>query len=498
MIKAVAYGRVSTNKDEQLDSLETQQCFFEEYARKNGYDLIKIYADEGKTGTRMKNRNQLIQLLSDAHKQLFEVVLIKDISRLARNVVDFLTSIRQLKSLGIRVIFVNYDQTSSDSSEFMLTMLSAIAQEESYNTSKRIKFGKKVNAEKGRVPNFVFGYDKTLGDYFNLTVNSSEAEIVKEIFDLYVNKNLGANKIAQELNSKNIKTKRNSVWTQIAVSRLLRNPIYTGKIINGKEEVKDFLTGERKNLDKEQWIVMDRPDLRLISDELFERAKRITGSRKESFKRTKERNSQKHTFSKMIKCQHCGASFRRCERKYKNTYIKWVCSTRNTGGVHSCSNNVAVDEAILLEEIKKYFINILKDKENITQNILKEFNKQYKNINVDMVTEKEINREIEKIKKSKKKYMDMYEGEIISLEELKEHTKEQNEEIKKLNKELELVKESLGKNDSVKNIIHEKFKDISCVISSQNINNTMLMQIIDKIIVSNDGNVHIYFKLISD
>jgi len=498
MVKAVAYGRVSTNKDEQLDSLETQQSFFEEYARKNGYDLIKIYADEGKTGTRMKNRNQLIQLLSDAHKQMFEVVLIKDISRLARNVVDFLTSIRQLKSLGIKVIFVNYDQTSSDSSEFMLTMLSAIAQEESYNTSKRIKFGKKVNAEKGRVPNLVFGYDKTPGDYFNLTVNESEAEVVKEIFDMYVNKNLGANKIAQELNFRNIKTKRNAQWTQIAVSRLLRNLIYTGRVINGKEEVKDFLTGERKGLEKEQWIVMEKPELRLISDELFERAKRITGSRKEAFKRTKERNSQKHTFSKMIKCEHCGASFRRCERKYKNTYIKWVCATRNTGGVHSCPNNVVVDEDILLKEIKNYFLNILKDKENITQNILKELDKQYKNINTDIITEKEIKREIERIKKSKKKYMDMYEAEIISLGELKEYTKDQNEEIKKLNNELELIKESLGKNDSIKNILNEKFKDISCIISSQNINNTMLRQIIDKITVSKEGDVNIYFKFFSE
>ena len=142
-MKVVAYCRVSTNKEEQLDSLESQQKFFGEYSKRNGYSLIKIYADEGKSGTKMKNRTELLKMLSDANKGLFDVVLIKDVSRLARNTLDFLTSIRKLKALGIKVIFVNYDQTSSDSSEFMLTMLSAIAQEESANISKRVKFGKK-------------------------------------------------------------------------------------------------------------------------------------------------------------------------------------------------------------------------------------------------------------------------------------------------------------------------------------------------------------------
>ena len=158
-MKTVAYCRVSTNTEGQLDSLENQRSFFLEYAKKHNYDLIRIYADEGKSGTSIKNRLQLQQLLVDAKEKKFDLVLIKDVSRLARNTVDFLTSIRKLKSCEIKVVFVNYDQTSSDSSEFMLTMLSAIAQEESANTSKRIKFGKKVNAVKGRVPNICYGYE---------------------------------------------------------------------------------------------------------------------------------------------------------------------------------------------------------------------------------------------------------------------------------------------------------------------------------------------------
>jgi DNA invertase Pin-like site-specific DNA recombinase len=241
-MNAVAYCRVSTSKDEQLDSLEAQQNFFAEYAKKNGYNLIKIYPDEGKSGTKIKNRTQLLKLLVDASRKQFDVVLIKDVSRLARNTVDFLTSIRQLRSYGIKVVFVNYDQTSSDSSEFMLTLLSAIAQEESANTSKRVKFGKKMNAENGRVPNFVYGYDKIKGEYFSLSINESEAKIVKRIFEMYVSGNYGQNKIAMQLNKEGLKTKRGCKWSQNAVSRILSNTIYIGIVANGKEEVEDFLS----------------------------------------------------------------------------------------------------------------------------------------------------------------------------------------------------------------------------------------------------------------
>ncbi|HHX55885.1 MAG TPA: recombinase family protein, partial [Clostridiales bacterium] len=198
-MKTVAYCRVSTNKEEQLDSLEGQRSFFQVYAKKHNYDLINIYADEGKSGTTMKKRLQLQQLLIDGRRNEFELVLIKDVSRLARNTVDFLTSIRRLKSYGIRVVFVNYDQTSSDSSEFMLTMLSAIAQEESANTSKRIKFGKKVNAEKGRVPNLCYGYDKINGKNYELEINKKEAEVVGKIFEMYTEELIGTNRIAKRL-----------------------------------------------------------------------------------------------------------------------------------------------------------------------------------------------------------------------------------------------------------------------------------------------------------
>ena len=129
-MRTAAYCRVSTNKAEQLDSYGAQQEFFKDYCQRHGFNLLRIYGDEGKSGTKIKNRKQLLELLSDAEQGLYDIVLIKDPSRLARNTVDFLTVVRKLKACGVQVTFVNYDLSSSESSEFMLTMLSAIAQEE--------------------------------------------------------------------------------------------------------------------------------------------------------------------------------------------------------------------------------------------------------------------------------------------------------------------------------------------------------------------------------
>ena len=123
-------------------------------------------------------------MMADAEHGLFDMVVVKDISRFARNTVDLLQNVRRLKTLGIETQFLTANMTSMGNSEFVLTIFGALAQEESANTSKRIKFGKKVNAEKGRVPNIVYGYDKTIGDYFNLTINEKEANVIRSDFSV--------------------------------------------------------------------------------------------------------------------------------------------------------------------------------------------------------------------------------------------------------------------------------------------------------------------------
>ncbi len=510
-MKAVAYCRVSTSKDEQLDSLESQQTFFTEYAKRNGLELIHIYADEGKSGTKMKNRTELLRMLSDARKNLFETVLIKDVSRLARNTLDFLTSIRSLKALGIKVIFVNYDQTTSESSEFMLTMLSAIAQEESANTSKRVKFGKRQNAEKGKVPNLVLGYDKIPGNYFHLDINKEEAEVVRRIFHMYTEGNVGANRIARVLNEEGLKTKRSCQWTQIAVTRILNNPIYIGRIINGKQEVEDFLTGKRITLEKKQWLLAENPELKIVEEGVYLKAQKLLQSRQTSFKQTKKRTSEKYVLSQLITCCSCGSSFRRLVRKYKGTYITWVCNGRNSNGVDFCNNKITIDEEELLLSINEYFIYYLQRNANWHQVLAKEIkNHINKNVN-NSDSEKSILSQIKKLNKDKEKYIDMYTNDIISLEELKEKTNCIHKSIEynqtKLNGIILNVNSNIEALKDVSypdNILYQVGKStwsseaLINILKPELFNNNMIKRIIERIEVNADGSVNIYIRLFKE
>ena len=493
-----AYCRVSTDKSDQLNSLETQKEFFLEYTKRTGDNLIKLYADEGISGTKIKNRKEFQRMLADAEKGLFDMVVVKDISRFARNTVDLLQSVRKLKSLGIETQFLTANMTSMGNSEFVLTIFGALAQEESANTSKRIKFGKKMNAEKGRVPNIVFGYDKTAGDYFNLSINENEAMAIRQIFQWYTEEGYGGSKIANMLNERGIKTKRGNNWSQNSVCRILTNEIYTGKIINGKEEIADFLTGQRKEKDESEWLVTIRPELRIIEDEVFDKAQDILKGRHDSFKITHERQSNKYLFSTLIKCKECGWTFRRTVRKYKNTYVRWVCSGHNGKGADSCPNAVTVDEEELIQALQDYFQEILSKKKKVINYVIKEFQRVYKAKDENIEYEKQLNTELNKLRKSREKYMDMYTDDLISREELNEKIGGMRKEIERLENELKMVSYHLTKGEQLEAILNSTFKQLEDITDVHEMTNAQLKRLINKIEVDKDGNVDIYLRLIGD
>ena len=493
-----AYCRVSTDKEDQLNSLEIQKEFFLEYTKRTGDNLIKLYADEGISGTKIKNRKEFQRMLADAEKGLFDMVVVKDISRFARNTVDLLQSVRKLKALGIETQFLTANMTSMGNSEFVLTIFGALAQEESANTSKRIKFGKKMNAEKGRVPNIVYGYDKTIGDYFNLSINEEEAKVIRQMYKWYTEEGFGGAKIANMLNERGVKTKRGNNWSQNSVCRILTNEIYTGKIINGKEEVADFLTGQRKEKDESEWLVTIRPELRIIDDEIFDRAQGILKGRHDSFKMTHERQSNKYLFSTLIKCKDCGWSFRRTVRQYKNTYVRWVCSGHNGRGADSCPNAITVDEEELIQVLQEYFQEVLSKKKKVIDHVIKEFQRVYKAKDENIEYEKELNAELNRLRKSREKYMDMYTDDLISREELNEKIGGMRKEIERLENELKMVSYHLTKGEQLEAVLNSTFKQMEDITDVHEMTNTQLKRLINKIEVDKDGNVDIYLRLIGD
>ncbi len=497
-MRIAAYCRVSTDKEDQLNSLEAQKKFFSEYTKRTGDTLVRLYADEGISGTKIKNRKEFLKMMSDAERDFFDLVVVKDISRFARNTVDLLQNIRKLKSLGIETQFLTANMTSMGNSEFVLTIFGALAQEESANTSKRVKFGKKINAEKGKVPNLVFGYDKTNGDLFHLTINRREAEAVRMIFRFYQEEGYGAAKIANKLNERGIKTKRNCKWSANAVVRILTNEIYTGKIINGKQEVADFLTGQRKQKDSAEWLITERADLKIVKPEDFEKVQKIMQSRGQTFKLDKERHSNKFLFSTLIKCKDCGWSFRRVERTYKNTYVSWVCSGRNGKGANSCPNRISIAENDLIKALTDYFACILANQKNVVKYIVSEFEKVYKTKDENIDYEKQLTAELNKLTKSRQKFMDMYTDDLISREELNRRLAGVRQQIEYIEKELKMVVSHLIKHEQLEGILNKTFRSIEDITDVSQMTNAQLRKLIQRIEVDKDGNVDVYLNLFQE
>jgi site-specific DNA recombinase len=499
-LKVACYCRVSTEKEGQLDSLEKQVLFFRELVEQRNYELFNLYTDEGISGRQMKKRPQFMKMMADARTCKFDAILVKDISRFARNTLDFLTCIRELKSIGINIYFININMDIEECSEFMLTILASMAQEESKNLSARVKFGKKINAAKGRVPNFVFGYNRI--DAFLLEINEIEAQTVRDIFNMYVNKGYGEAVIANELNNKKILTKKNRTkWSQKTVGDILQNQIYIGKIINRKTEVVDFLTGKRKKLAAEMQIIVEKPEFKIIDDKTFEMARIIIKSRGEIFKMAYKgvaRPSNKYPLSNLIKCSECGFSFRRCNRKYSENgkeYVWWTCSYRNTYGKDQCINNLKLYEEDMHNALISFFKTLFGCREDmekmITINIRQLMDENNGRFSNDIDTLKS---EQTKLNKEKQKYMEMFKNDIIDISELKSHTDGLNTRLRSIESKLLMIEKSSIVDINIERAIKGYFDNLEQFISPAVLDNVLLKRIVDKILVYPTGEIKIFLK----
>lgn len=431
-----AYCRVSTEKEAQLESLKNQKEFFQQFCIRQNHELVHIYADEGISGKQMRKRKQFISMIEDAKAGRFDVVAVKDVTRFARNTVDFLEVIRDLKAHGVKVIFVNHNMDSMEGSEFILTIFAAAAQDDSARLSKRVKFGKDMNAKKGRVPNLVYGYDKV--DTFTLKINEEEAQVIKKIFEMYTSGQYGATKIAFHLNEHGYKTKRGGKWYNNSVTRILTNELYIGILITKKSEVVDFITGKRKLNKEDEQYVLQRPEYQIVDNVSFDGAKRILASRVNEFKLGGKRASMKYPLSNLIYCKECGYAYRRVKRQYAKggtTYVRWACSKRNAQGKDACSNKTILSEEQLTSTLMRYIDGMLADRIQVKKDAIRLIKKRLSKYE-DQGDGVILLSELSKLKKKKARYMEMYSEELITLEEVKVVTQSINLKISDLKDEM--------------------------------------------------------------
>lgn len=490
--RAACYCRVSTKKEEQLRSLEMQKQFFTEYCRNNNeYELYRIYADEGISGKSIKNRKAFDQMIKDAKTGCFDVILVKDFSRFARNTVDLLTVVRMLKGIGIEVYFVNYNMTNFGDSELVITMMGALAQEESAALSKKLKLSKNMTARQGRVPNFVYGYERI--DKYTLKPDEYEAGWVRKIFELYVDEGMGTARIAEYLNNNNVKTKKkiSRGWTQHAVASLLRNQLYIGRVVNKKSEVIDFTTGKRRELDRKDWIVIERPEFAIIDLKLFNKAQELLDLRKDSFRLDKRRPSSKYPLSNLLVCANDGYSFRRCCRKYSENgkiYKWWTCSYRNAAGVSACGNNIRVDEEEMHKAIIGFLQSIAGDRESVEKRAgscaAAELQRKYR----ENFGQRKLLSELESLKIKRSRLIDLYTDGSIGKNALKGKLDSISKRIDEINAELNIY-------ENFKSIKSDMGKYISVFLDNIEsrpdglLKNTFLKTIFEKFMVHEHGEI---------
>lgn len=495
-MRIAAYCRVSTDKDEQLDSLNHQKEFFVEYAKRSDHELVRLYADEGISGTSLKKREEFKRLLRDAELGLFDMVVVKDISRFARNTVDALQSIRKLKSMGICTLFLTANMDSMGDSEFILTLFSAMAQEESSNLSKRVKWGKRINAEKGRVPQRIFGYDRI--DNFTLEINPGEAEIVRKIFSLYNDQGLGCRTISATLNRDRDKTKLGSDWDARNVRRILVNPIYCGILINHKYEIEDFLTGRQIRLPEEEQFCHSRPAWAIVTPEAFRKAQEIMASRRTQYDSgepfTAGRYSAKHTFSTLIKCAHCGRSFTRKSYTYTNTRVYWRCVTNDQYTAEKCDNRTCLDEPELLKRLREYFASLIEDRDAFVADILASLDKRLPASQNPEQAKREIEAKRKKLLSKKSRYQEMYANDLISLTELKEKITGITEELNALDRALARLAPGKKAVETVQRYTGE----IQRFLELEAVTNMDMRRILDHISVDREGHVRVVLRKFDD
>ena len=381
--KVCAYVRVSTFTSSQGESFENQVSYYERVLSENPeYEFIGIFADRGLTGTKA-NREEFVKMLELARNGGIDVIFTKSISRFARNTVDLLEVVREMKLIGVEIRFEEEGiNTLSGDGELMLAVLSSFAQEESKSISENIKWMFKKKFEQGELllnTKRFLGYD--FDEYGDLVINLKEAKVVELIYKEYLS-GKGAFTIAKELNMKGIKTITGGKWYESTVLAILKNEKYKGDALLQKTYTTDHLKKTRKinQGQVDSFYVMDSHPA-IITKEEWEQVQVEMKKRAEAKGNYKGNNKSQNRYplSGMLYCSKCGATLRRrtWNSKLSCKKIVWQCSNYIKNGKDACSGTVIDDEmvsglninepTIVKEEIKdgeKYYSYSCKSKQD--------------------------------------------------------------------------------------------------------------------------------------
>ena len=509
MIKVASYCRVSTDKDDQANSFESQQRYFKEYIdRQPDWELYEIYADKGITGTSTKKRVKFNQMINDAHMGKFNIIITKEVSRFSRNILDTISYTRELKALGVYVIFLNDGIATSDpDAELKLSIMGSLAQEESRKTSARVKWGQARRMEQGVVfGRSMLGYDVKDG---KMTVNPEGAEIVKLIFHKYGNEKKGTSVIARELREAGYKSYTgNTKWSNTHIIKILKNEKYVGDLVQKKTITPDYLTHAKKYNHGEEDLIMienhhepiiDRDLWNLVQNELEKR--NLNGNYGKG-------HSNRYVFSGKIKCGECGASFvsRQRKRKDGSTYKRWGCITAaNEGRVHrdSRGNEVGCDigrqirDELAMDMLKQSLRTIQMDKKWIINNVVSIAMDAISNCeNDNFDSEEKLQYEMEQIIDKKQNVLDAFFSKNITKEDMRMMNERYDKQIGELQERLQAVKTREQIHYETGSLKSDVRKQVTDMVSGLTESEIFYKNVLDQMIVYPDQRVEVKLNLL--
>lgn len=367
-LRVAAYCRVSTEQEEQQNSYQVQIAYYTDLInRKKEWTLAGIFADEGISGTQTKKRTEFNRMIRMCKNKKIDLVITKSISRFARNTVDCLEYVRQLKDLGIGVIFEKENiNTLTMTSEFMIALYGSFAQAESESISKNVSWGKEKAYREGKVQfqyKYLLGYKK--GTDGKPEIVPEEAEIVRLIYALFLD-GYSMTRIKKILENKGYLTAQGKkVWNESLIRSILKNEKYVGDALLQKTFTSDCITHKvvKNHGERPMYLVTDH-HVPIVDRDTYNRVQqelaRRSSKRKVSDKTTTEQGkySSKYALTELLICGHCGTPYRRTTWAARGKkQIVWRCISRLEHGKKYCPDSPTIKEENLHQGIIKAINN---------------------------------------------------------------------------------------------------------------------------------------------
>lgn len=509
MIQVASYCRVSTDKDDQANSFEAQQRYFKEYIdRQPDWELYEVYADEGITGTSTKKRAAFNRMINDAHRGKFKLIITKEVSRFSRNILDTIAYTRELKQLGVGVLFMNDGiSTLEPDAELRLSIMGSIAQEESRKTSSRVKWGQTRQMERGVVfGRSLLGYDVKNGQ---LTINPEGAELVRLIFHKYGIEKKGTSVIARELREAGYRTYRgNPKWSNSHIIKILRNEKYVGDLVQKKTFTPDYLTHAKKyNHGEEEMVVIKNHHEPIIDRELWNVVQSEL-SKRNLHGTYAGGHSNRYVLSGKIKCGECGASFvsRKRNRKDGSSYKRWSCYTAaNQGRRHldSQGNEVGCDvgkglrDELAMDLLKQSLAALRMDRDWIIGNVTA--------IVVEAIqageqgsagSAEKLEYEISQLTRKKEAVLDAFFSKSITQEEMRMMSERYDRELSSLQTRLDERKGKERITCETAALLADVKQRVAAIVNGGEVSDTFYRNILDHMVVYQDSRVEVRLNLL--